>query len=317
MKHLRLFNERVDEDDLSDILDALQYLADSSPKYISNDMTKYHNGFLALYYEDCESFDESGIHVINDIISKIGYEICSYDFRDKTLYLLIMTLSFLDTLYKKGIELIRDVSFHKNTSRVGEKISGQIDLKGDDYILMEMINSVNGMRIGDYYIFIGVNRDEFEFTNKVEADMELINIQLKYLGINNAIKRMSGFNDFNEHITFNDTIVKEEPRGIGFVRKGDNISILYDGENRIGTLHYRIEDGVLHIVMIEINQKYRGNKYGTKVMEEIFLRSKNFNCKSIKLEVLKSNIAAINLYKKFGFSIDGEDGHFLDMSINL
>lgn len=316
MKHLRLFNEGVDEDDLSDILDALQYLTDSSPKYISNDMTKYHSGFLALYYEDCESFDESGIHVINYIISKIGYEICSYDFRNKTLYLLIMTLSFLDTLYKKGIELIRDVSFHKNISRVGEKISGQIDLKGDDYILIEMINSVNGMCIGDYYIFIGVKGDEFEFTNKVEADMELINIQLKYLGINNVIKRMSVFN-FNEHITFNDTIVKEDPRGIGFVRKGDNVSILYDDENRIGTLHYRIKDEVLHIVMIEINQKYRGNKYGTKVMEEIFARAKKFNCNSIKLEVLRNNIAAINLYKKFGFSIDGEDGHFLDMSINL
>lgn len=330
---LKSFNERVSEDDLSDILDALQYLTDSSPKYMSNDMIKYQDGFLALYYEDCDAFNESHIHVVNDIISKIGYKICSYDFRNNTLYLLIMTLSFLDRLYKKGIELIDDVQFSGYSvldrltnkpffSATQKKVSGQIDLKNDDHILIVIDLPAALYPKIEYYIYIcvedgGDGVDEFEFTNKVEANMELINIQLKHLGINSAIKRMTGFADFNESIKFNDTVVDKEPKGDSFVRKGDTVSLLFDGDKRIGTLHYRIKGNVLHGIWIDVSKDFRGMKYGTKIMEEIFKRAKDSNCSKITLEVMKNNIVAINLYKKFGFEIDKSDEHFLDMSVNI
>lgn len=323
---LKSFNERVNEDDLSDILDALQYLTDSSPKYMSNDMIKYQDGFLALYYEDCDTFNESHIHVVNDIISKIGYKISSFDFRNNTLYLLIMTLSFLDRLYKKGIEFIDDVHFETDRSgylvnkpffsATQKKILGQIDLKNEDYIVIVIDPKI------EHYIYIGIENggsgiDEFEFTNKVEADMELVNIQLKYLGINTAIKRMTGFNDFNESIRFNDTVVDKEPKGDSFVRKGDTVSLLFDGDKRIGTLHYRIKGNVLHGIWIDVSKDFRGMKYGTKIMEEIFKRAKDSNCSKITLEVMKNNIVAINLYKKFGFEIDKSDDHFFDMSVDI
>lgn len=312
---LKSFNERVNEDDLSDILDALQYLTDSSPKYMSNDMIKYQDGFLALYYEDCDKFNESHIHVVNDIISKIGYKISSYDFRNNTLYLLIITLSFLDKLYKKGIELLSNIQLTK--TRKEKILTGEIFFKELDYIQVV----INYNPEINYYIYIAIDaagiNDEFEFTNKVEADMELIDIQLKYLGINTAIKRMTGFNDFNESIRFNDAVVDKEPKGDSFVRKGDTVSLLFDGDKRIGTLHYRIEGNVFHGIWIDVSKDFRGMKYGTKIMEEIFKRAKDSNCSKITLEVMKNNIVAINLYKKFGFKIDKSDDHFFDMSVDI
>lgn len=66
---------------------------------------------------------------------------------------------------------------------------------------------------------------------------------------------------------------------------------------------------------LEVMNKYRGNKYSYDIMNYI-----TSNYKINELTVSKSNIIAINLYKKYGFKIVREFRYnneiYFDMKIN-
>lgn len=74
---------------------------------------------------------------------------------------------------------------------------------------------------------------------------------------------------------------------IGFI----NFSIIYDRSE----LNY-----------IFVLQKYRKKGYAKKMIDFLIDYVENNNCSNITLEVRKSNIIAINIYKKFKFKVIAE-----------
>lgn len=57
------------------------------------------------------------------------------------------------------------------------------------------------------------------------------------------------------------------------------------------------------ITTIAVDEKYRGNGYGDKMMRDLIHIAKEENCERISLEVRISNEKAMNLYKKYGFEV--------------
>ena len=78
--------------------------------------------------------------------------------------------------------------------------------------------------------------------------------------------------------------------------------IEYIEDNKvIGTLAYSLIYDRMEIDNIEVEESYRGNGIGTKLMSYLVFVAIENRVINITLEVRKSNDVAINLYKKFGF----------------
>jgi ribosomal-protein-alanine N-acetyltransferase len=60
-------------------------------------------------------------------------------------------------------------------------------------------------------------------------------------------------------------------------------------------------DDQLEIANIAVSPEHRKEGIGERVMMRIIEEAKDKNCRSIILTVRESNVAAINLYTKFGF----------------
>ena len=60
-----------------------------------------------------------------------------------------------------------------------------------------------------------------------------------------------------------------------------------------------------HITNIAVHPDFRRNNFGDTVVENLIKIAKDKNIASLTLEVRSSNIAAINLYKKHNFSVEG------------
>ncbi|MEG1256787.1 ribosomal protein S18-alanine N-acetyltransferase [Clostridium sp.] len=76
-----------------------------------------------------------------------------------------------------------------------------------------------------------------------------------------------------------------------------------------------------HITNIAVHPDYRGNGFGDIAVENLMKSCKELSVCSMTLEVRASNLPAINLYKKYNFSLEGirknfyehprEDGHIM------
>ena len=62
----------------------------------------------------------------------------------------------------------------------------------------------------------------------------------------------------------------------------------------------------LYLDDIVVREKYRGNKIGTQLLEQVMAFAKNNNCKRVRWQVLDWNTNAIEFYKKYGAKLDGE-----------
>lgn len=60
-----------------------------------------------------------------------------------------------------------------------------------------------------------------------------------------------------------------------------------------------------YITNIAVEKKSRKNGVGGKILDAIINHCKNENCSFVSLEVRVSNVAAINLYEKYGFVSQG------------
>ncbi len=68
-----------------------------------------------------------------------------------------------------------------------------------------------------------------------------------------------------------------------------------------------------NITNIAVKKEYRNRHIGTMLMNELLARAKEKNISAMTLEVRKSNIAAISLYKKQGFVSSGvRPGYYPD-----
>ncbi|MDY3800606.1 MAG: GNAT family N-acetyltransferase [Bacilli bacterium] len=106
------------------------------------------------------------------------------------------------------------------------------------------------------------------------TEKELINSFLKYF--NTKIDDISKFNKY--------LIYSIDDKNIGFI----DFSFIYD----------RIE---LNYIYVE--KSYRNKNIASKLMDKLIEFAIDNKCINITLEVDESNDAAINLYKKYGFTI--------------
>ena len=60
-----------------------------------------------------------------------------------------------------------------------------------------------------------------------------------------------------------------------------------------------------HITNIAVKKEYRRRGIGGKMLEIIFKKAKDLNVKTMTLEVRESNLAAIAMYEKAGFTTGG------------
>ncbi len=68
-----------------------------------------------------------------------------------------------------------------------------------------------------------------------------------------------------------------------------------------------------HITNIAVHPEFRKNKVGSILMERLLDAAVKEGVTAVTLEVRKSNIAAQNLYKKFGFKVAGiRKGYYAD-----
>jgi len=73
---------------------------------------------------------------------------------------------------------------------------------------------------------------------------------------------------------------------------------LIDG-HIIESIYYK--EKISYLNHLCVDEKYRNNEVGSKLIEEFSKISKNKGAKYIKLNVFEKNIPAFNLYKKLGF----------------
>ena len=62
----------------------------------------------------------------------------------------------------------------------------------------------------------------------------------------------------------------------------------------------------LYLDDLYVKESFRGQKIGSRLLEKVFEFAKTENCKRIRLQVLKWNTPAIEMYKKSGATIDDE-----------
>lgn len=85
----------------------------------------------------------------------------------------------------------------------------------------------------------------------------------------------------------------------------------------VGFVGIWIVVGEGNITNIAVHPDYRGNGIGDKLLSSLINLCSDLNCTLINLEVRESNYKAQNLYKKFGFNIDGiRKGYYEDNKEN-
>ncbi len=62
----------------------------------------------------------------------------------------------------------------------------------------------------------------------------------------------------------------------------------------------------LYLDDLIVKEKYRGNKIGTQLLEEIMNIAKKSKCKRVRWQVLDWNTPAIEFYRSYGADLDGE-----------
>ena len=79
--------------------------------------------------------------------------------------------------------------------------------------------------------------------------------------------------------------------------------LVYDDGGLRGTIVFKEIYERIEIEYIVVDKKFRKSKIATSLMEYLIKYSKDKEIENISLEVNVNNIAAINLYKKFGFEV--------------
>ena len=81
----------------------------------------------------------------------------------------------------------------------------------------------------------------------------------------------------------------------------------------VGYVIFWIKEGQGHIIVIAVDSNYQDMKVGSLLLEKACFIFKRNNINTVFLEVRKSNIRAINFYKRNGFvKINEEDDYYND-----
>lgn len=92
-----------------------------------------------------------------------------------------------------------------------------------------------------------------------------------------------------------------------------HIKLLKEQDVLIGYMDYWITFECCQLNKIAIMETYRHQGHAKEMMEELIQSAEAANCETIMLEVRSSNIAAQQLYRKFGFiEMNIRKGYYTD-----
>ena len=119
--------------------------------------------------------------------------------------------------------------------------------------------------------------------------------------------------NYPELSRLNDLCFRDEPVSEYDFRAytSDGIWTVYHGEMLVGFGAYMLGEERSHIRRIAVHPDYRSLGLGSRLMAAMIQDSQNAAVARITLNVQQDNLAAIRLYEKFGFSIQGESVQFV------
>lgn len=85
--------------------------------------------------------------------------------------------------------------------------------------------------------------------------------------------------------------------------KTSDCFVFEENDSIIGFISYKILVDRAEIIDLFVHINYRNQSIGSKLLESMIDKCNSSGCKSITLEVKVTNIAAIELYKKYEFKI--------------
>lgn len=185
MKYLKRFNERIEETDLDDVLDILQYVGDTTPKIWMDDLSV---GVAVVYFEDCYSKPE--IKEIEDCQSRLmsnGYRLISYDVDETGLWFLVMTKE-LESKYKDELhfKFIEDLKFKKRSFNTTPE-SG-MNYCNKEYPSGDTISVIQNTQ-KTWFVTDSITDQEESSDNKVLANIDFLKAQHRVLGIQQSLSR--------------------------------------------------------------------------------------------------------------------------------
>lgn len=90
-----------------------------------------------------------------------------------------------------------------------------------------------------------------------------------------------------------------------FEQKLDSSFVVEADCKIVGYINIRIIDSEAELMRIAVKNEFRGKGYAKLMMERMLCLVEAKEARIIRLEVRESNKAAIELYKSFGFEIEG------------
>lgn len=86
---------------------------------------------------------------------------------------------------------------------------------------------------------------------------------------------------------------------------GEGFLVAVRLEEIVGYAVFRRVAGESQLYAIAVAPEYRRHGYGSRLLDEIFARSRDARCSRVSLEVRADNEAAVAFYKKRGFVVVG------------
>ena len=83
--------------------------------------------------------------------------------------------------------------------------------------------------------------------------------------------------------------------------KNNLLYIAYHGDKPCGMLQAHVKNNVFWLGHIVVHSSFRGRGVAKALVEYYLKSGKKLNCNQFQLWVIKDNIAAVNLYKKYGY----------------
>jgi len=99
---------------------------------------------------------------------------------------------------------------------------------------------------------------------------------------------------------------------------GSNYFVVSNNEGKVGYIRIKFQSETKKIFLgLDLDPRYHGRGFSVTIYQEASkLVFELYNVKEIYLRVLKTNIVAINLYKKLGFKKISETEFDIEMMIN-
>ena len=163
MKYLKKFLERIEETDLDDVLDILQYVGETKPIIWQNDFVNFSDGLLVVYFEDCKP-EIKEIEDCQSRLMNIGYRLISHDVDSTGLWFLVMTKE-LESKYNNELHFyfIEDLELKKDKMYDFGEV--KIDFNGDTIYVQHK---------DDWTIWDSITDVEYDADNKVIANISLL-----------------------------------------------------------------------------------------------------------------------------------------------